>query len=141
MKRAIAVLSLAVIATGVLSAHPHVWIDSRVEIEVTESHIEAVRASWTFDPMFTEMIVLDYGRGYNSKYSDSEIESIREGAFENLSHYDYFTHIEIDGRSVPVDSVERFSARLNSDNFLEYSFEVALGVPIEEGENGKGLDV
>ncbi len=133
MRRAIAILSLAVIATGSLSAHPHVWIDSRVEVEVSENRIEAVRANWSFDPMFTEMIALDYGRGQSGEYSDSEIESIRRGAFENLRHYEYFTHIELNGRSVTVDSVERFSARLNSDSFLEYSFEVPLGVPIEDG--------
>ena len=133
MKRSITSLILILATAGILPAHPHVWIDSRVEVQLSGNRIESVRASWTFDPMFTEMIVLDHGRGTDGEYSQAQVERIRRGAFDNLRHYGYFTHIEIDGRAIEVDSVERFNARLNDENFLEYSFEVPLQVPIDGG--------
>ena len=130
MKRIPIACIMGLLVAGATVAHPHVWIDSQVEVRLNGDRIEAIRAHWTFDPFFTEMIVLDHGRGSNGVFSSAQIESIRRNAFENLRHYGYFSYIEIDGSKIAVDSVRRFEARMNDEDFLEYSFEIPVDMPI-----------
>lgn len=128
-KTGIAVALLAV-AFASLPAHPHVWIDSFVEVRVENSRIEAVRAHWTFDPFFSEMIVLDFGPVTDGTFTDRQTEAIRLNAFQNLRHYGYFTSIEVDGRKMPIERVERFRASITEEGFLRYSFDVPVDVSI-----------
>lgn len=128
MKKAGIAVSLLAVAFASLSAHPHVWIDSFVEVRVDDSRIEAVRAHWTFDPFFSEMIVLDFGPVTNGSFSERQIEAIRLNAFENLRHYGYFTSLEINGRRIAVERVERFRAAITEDGSLRYSFDVPVDV-------------
>lgn len=113
-----------------VEAHPHIWIDSRVDIHVSGDRIETVRAHWTFDPYFTEMILLDYGRARNGRFNAEQVEAIRSGAFQNLRHYGYFTFLRVDGRDVPVDTVENFHAYLNSEGDLVYEFDIPVNLEI-----------
>lgn len=113
-----------------LEGHPHIWIDSRVEIILDGARISALRVHWTFDPFFTEMIVLDYGAPSDGTFSDAQISAIEQGAFQNLRHFDYFTMIRVDGREIPVERVERFFAYIDEDDSLVYQFEIPLDVDL-----------
>jgi ABC-type uncharacterized transport system substrate-binding protein len=135
MKRILGICFLGLFVAGAAAAHPHVWIESQVEVRLNGNRIEAIRAHWTFDPFFTEMIVLDHGRGTNGVFSSAQIESIRSNAFENLRHYGYFSYVEVDGIKLPVESVRRFEARMNDENFLEYSFEIPVDMPIRSSSS------
>ncbi len=120
-----------VLAAPVVTAHPHIWIDSRVEIELEGTRINTVRAHWTFDPFFSQMIIVDYGRPRNGRFSDDQIEAIRRGAFENLRHFDYFTMIRVDDREIPVERVDKFHAYLDEDGALVYQFDVPLNIEVQ----------
>lgn len=119
-------LALALGAPPAAHAHPHIWIDSRVEAILQDGHLTALRAHWTFDAFFTQMIVLDYGQAQNGTFTPRQIETIRTGAFQNLRHYGYFTSVRIDGRTIPVEQVENFHASINQEGDLVYQFDIPL---------------
>ncbi|SIQ87139.1 ABC-type uncharacterized transport system, substrate-binding protein [Alkalispirochaeta americana] len=127
----ISVLFLVVSGTS-LGAHPHIWVDSRIEVRVAEASLEAVRAYWTFDPFFSEMILFDYGRpqGEGGAFTAVQVEAIRQGAFENLRHYGFFTILRVDGERRTVERVENFSTFLDDEESLVYAFDIPLRIPV-----------
>lgn len=125
---------LATVVTDRVVSHPHIWVDSRVEILVYGDRVDAIRAHWTFDPMFTEMILLDFGRAREGRFTDTQIRAIHDGAFQNLRHFGYFTMVRVDGREIPVERVENFHAYVDAGGDLVYRFDIPLGVNVRGRE-------
>lgn len=112
-------------------AHPHVFIDSRVTFQFNEREMEGFWVEWHFDPLFTSMIVMDFGAPREGPFSSEVIRTIREGAFTNLRHYDYFTYVIVDDRVHPTEDVRRFSAFMR-DRRIVYRFFVPFRHPLDE---------
>ncbi|TVQ25052.1 MAG: DUF1007 family protein [Spirochaetaceae bacterium] len=123
------VLLLFFAAEGV-SSHPHVFIDSRVSLHVSGNRLTHVRAHWTFDRFFTQMVVMDFRLDRSGDFSDAQIQEVEQGAFRNLENYDYYTYISVDGRSIDANRVENFHASLNADGRLVYEFDIPVGLDI-----------
>ena len=123
-----AVLFLAV--AGSLTAHPHVFIDSRVTLHVSGNELTHVRAHWTFDRFFTRMVIMDFRLDSSGPFTSEQIREIEHGAFRNLEHYDFYTYIHVDGRPIDANSVENFHASLNADGRLVYEFDIPVGVDV-----------
>ncbi len=131
LKRTFAVLFLGfALATGTVLAHPHVFIDSRVTFQFNEHEMEGFWVEWHFDPLFTSMIVMDFGASWEGSLSPNVVRAIREGAFSNLRNYDYFLYVlETDGVH-PVREVERFDAFMR-DRRVVYRFFVPFRRPLD----------
>jgi polyphosphate kinase len=55
-------LSFLCLAAGPALAHPHVWIDTRVEVILNErNEATSLRISWTYDDLYSLYIVGDMG--------------------------------------------------------------------------------
>jgi ABC-type uncharacterized transport system substrate-binding protein len=117
-----------------VSAHPHVFIDARVEFEFSGEQLEGFWVEWRFDEMFTAMIVLDYRAPRSGPFPERTVRAIEQGAFSNLQYYDYFTYVFTGGRPRPVDQVKNFTAYLD-DNRLVYRFFVPHSQPVISGED------
>ncbi|TVQ96310.1 MAG: DUF1007 family protein [Spirochaetaceae bacterium] len=123
----IALISLLI--PHALSAHPHVFIDSRVIFQFNERELEGFWAEWAFDELFTAMIVVDFGAPRERPFPPDVIEAIQKGAFSNLQFYDYFTYVFFNGRRHAVDGVQEFTAFIR-DHRIVYRFFVPFRVPI-----------
>ena len=128
----IAVLAVVLLAGAPLrvAAHPHVFIDARLEFEFDDSGLQGFWAEWAFDELFTSMIVLDFGAPRRGPFSEQLIRSIHEGAFSNLQFYDYFTYVFVDGSRYSTESVEQFSAFMR-DHRIVYRFFVPFRYPLD----------
>jgi ABC-type uncharacterized transport system substrate-binding protein len=114
----ISALFLAVALPGTLSAHPHVWFETRIVLQPGSSGSgETLRVGfeWTFDAMFTEMILADFDENRDRRFSAAETRSIEADAFSNLRHYDYFVSLRVGDRVFVPRGVEEFSARIDTD--------------------------
>jgi len=67
------------------------------------------------------MIILDFDKNGNNRLEPSEIENVKKGAFLNLRNFDYFTHVNINGKEFKVQYVTDFSAEIVGD-CLVYQF-------------------
>ena len=99
-----------------------------------------LQVNWVFDEMFSSMIILDFDKNGNRRFEPSEIESVKEGAFENLREFDYFMHIKIDGKPFKVKYVKDFSAEITKGK-MAYRFFVPCHVRAEESSKEIKLSI
>jgi ABC-type uncharacterized transport system substrate-binding protein len=120
---------VSILAVSVVPSwpHPHVFIDSAVDIVFDEKGLAGFRIRWLFDEMFSSMIRLDFDENRNQRFEPSEIENVKRGAFSNLKKFDYFTHVKINGKLFQVRFVTDFSAEITGGR-LVYRFFVPCHV-------------
>lgn len=124
------------VALGLLSridplhAHPHVFIDAHVSFQFNEGEMEGFWVEWDFDPLFTSMIVMDFGAPREGPFSQEVIRVIHDGAFSNLRHYGYFTYVIVDDRVHPTEEVREFSAFMRNRRVV-YRFFVPFRQPLD----------
>ena len=111
-------------------SHPHVFLYSTVKVVFDDKGLSGVQVDWVFDEMFSSMIILDFDKNSNRKFEPAEIESVKNGAFENLRQFDYFIHIKIDGKPFKVKYVKDFSAEI-IEGKMAYRFFVPCHVRAE----------
>ena len=121
-------------------SHPHVFLYSTVKVVFDEKGLAGVQINWVFDEMFSSMIILDFDKNGNRRFEPSEIESVKEGAFENLREFDYFMHIKIDGKPFKVKYVKDFSAEITKGK-MAYRFFVPCHVRAEESSKEIKLSI
>jgi len=112
---------LLTIFCGVALSHPHVFIAQRIKIVFDDQGLAGFNIHWSFDDMFTSMIVGDYDKNQNEVLEKSEIALIKKEAFSYVSNYNYFTFVKIDGKHFDVKFIQYFSAELH-DKKLVYKF-------------------
>lgn len=110
-----------------VQAHPHVWADYWIEAVAEPSGIVELRLTWRFDTMFSTMVRVDLKV---TALTPDAIKKIRDKAFSNLRHFNYYTYITADGVSWRPDAVRDFTARAHGEQ-LEYSFTIPLPKPAQ----------
>ncbi|SFN69893.1 ABC-type uncharacterized transport system, substrate-binding protein [Bradyrhizobium sp. Ghvi] len=101
------------LASGVASAHPHVWITASSELLYAEDgSITGVRHAWTFDDMFSAYAVQGLESKKKGAYTREELGPLAQTNVESLKEYAYFTFAKADGKK------ERFQEPV--DYFLDY---------------------
>ena len=118
---------LLLFVSAFLQGHPHIFIDNKVTIVFDEKGLAGFTLDWLFDKVFSASIIHDFDLNGDGIFSEQEIEAIREGAFSNLSDYNYFCLITIDGSVFRVQYVTDFYVDI-SENRVIYSFFVPCHV-------------
>jgi ABC-type uncharacterized transport system substrate-binding protein len=136
MRAAVCAAALALFPVAGAYAHPHVFITARVAAEFDGSSLASLDISWTFDDLFSQMIIADYDRGRKGSFTDKEAAALKKGAFDNLRNYHYFLSLFVDGKGVSLPPIKDFKPSINSGK-LVYSFSLPLTLAI----GGKGREV
>jgi ABC-type uncharacterized transport system substrate-binding protein len=102
-------------------AHPHVFIDQRLNAVFDDKGLAGIKVHWKFDEMFTSMIAEDYDVNRNGRLEAGEIAAIREKAFSYISGNSYFCFIKIENKPFQVKFIKDFKATLEN-NELVYEF-------------------
>jgi len=108
-------------------AHPHVFVYHRLTVVFDEKGLAGFEIEWTFDEMFSGMIMMDFDKNRNGRFEPAEIKEVQKGAFSNLKAFDYFTVVRIEGKPFRVKFVKDFSAEINNGR-LTYRFFVPCHV-------------
>ena len=106
-------------------SHPHMFIDSQISFEFSESKLKGFWVTWYFDQMFSEGILMDYDLDNDLKFNSDETLSVEMGAFANLENYNYFLFVNYKGKESKINSVENFTV-FYKDNRLVYTFFVPV---------------
>jgi ABC-type uncharacterized transport system substrate-binding protein len=128
---AIAACAVA-LGAGPAAAHPHVWINAVATFLFEDRMLVGVHHHWKFDEMFGSYVIEEQDADRNVKLDGVEIASIQANAFSKLRDYDYFTHVRIDGKELPLHEVTDFAARIEN-GVLVYEFTLPLRQPIGPG--------
>jgi ABC-type uncharacterized transport system substrate-binding protein len=134
MKRALLILglSLGMAATPVF-AHPHVFINNKTTVIFDGGELQGISFAWTFDEMFSNMILTDYDPKHTGQFDASQLKALKAGAFDNLENYHYFIAMVVGKKAVDHLKIEQFSPSVADQTKLVYSFFIPLNVPVETG--------
>ena len=122
------------------AAHPHVWITAVTTFVLEDRQLVALRHRWTFDEFFGSFVIEERDLDGDGRFDPAETAALRQGAFDNLEEFDYFTHLRIDGHAWPLRAIEAFAARIE-DGVLVYEFTLALPQPVDPAAADLALGV
>jgi ABC-type uncharacterized transport system substrate-binding protein len=132
--RRAALIVVVVCLAAPLWAHPHVFIADRLTVVFDKGVLQGISFEWTFDDVFSSMILTDYNPKHNAQLTEAQNAAIKAGAFDNLVSYHYFLAFWIGGKPLKSFSVERFTAIVKDGRTLVYTFFVPLNVPVHAAE-------
>lgn len=106
-------------------AHPHVFIDAAVELDVADNgDLRSVRHEWTFDDMYSAFAVQGLPREKGAP-TEAALAKLAEEIIEKLDDVDHFTKAQAEGHELQVTGVR--DARAIYDNGrLRLSFTLTL---------------
>jgi ABC-type uncharacterized transport system substrate-binding protein len=112
-------------------AHPHVWIDVRAEVAVAGGYVEGVWTIWTFDDVFSQLILADHDPAGTGKIDAEANSAIKKGYFDNLRTYGFFSHFALGPKTLAVPSPQKFQASVNPQGRVVYRFFLPLGLRLD----------
>lgn len=110
------------------SAHPHVLVEAALVVQATDRGITELKLVWSFDEMFSSMVINDHDRNRDGRLQPDEVKTLKAKAFDNLRHYNYFLRVQADGAPFKPTDVAAFDARIVNGH-LVYLFTVRLPKP------------
>jgi ABC-type uncharacterized transport system substrate-binding protein len=114
-------------------AHPHVFIESQVKFNFDKNGFSEIDISWTFDNMFSNMLIQDYDKNTNNIFEPAEIKKIQDEAFANVKNYHYFTYISINNKSFDIKYIKNFSV-IQKNGLVTYLFTIPCHVKATENK-------
>jgi ABC-type uncharacterized transport system substrate-binding protein len=109
---------LALLPALSAQAHPHVFISSRVAVEFERTSLVRISVEWTFDELFSQMIVADYDGGKKGSFTDAEAAALKKGAFDNLRNYHYFLAFFIDRKALALPPIRDFKPAIKDGRLV-----------------------
>jgi len=101
-------------------AHPHVWVDSVLKLQNGR-----IQAEWTFDEMFSNVILSDFDIDRDKKLVGMEVKNVKEGMFDNLKNFSYFMRVYCGNTLLDIEGAEDFSVEVKNSRVI-YRFYVKL---------------
>ncbi len=108
-------------------AHPHMWIDAGVDLEVDGGGVAAVDVEWTFDEFSSADLIFSFDENLDGALSRAEIATIRSDAFAHLHQVDYFLVAFAGSDRLEMPAADEFTARID-DGRLVYVFRVPVRI-------------
>jgi len=111
-------------------AHPHVFVNNKMIVTFDAGMLQGISFTWTFDDMFSSMILEDFDPRHTGKFDAAQIKAVKEGAFDNLENYHYFIALASGNKPINHFKIEKFTPSVVDKSKLVYSFFVPLKVPV-----------
>jgi ABC-type uncharacterized transport system substrate-binding protein len=135
MKRAWAIIGVLVAGVGPALAHPHVWIDTRIEVVINDrNEATGLWISWTYDDLFSLYVVGDMGldQDWDGKLTAEEERKLSGFDMNWDAGYAGDTHALMGGAGLPLSRPKEWSAlyaggKITSTHFRSFDAPVALG--------------
>ena len=108
-------------------SHPHLFLECTIILECENDTIRGFWLDWSFDKMFSAMILQDYDENGDGEFSTREIRTVYENAFINLEQHHFFTYVTKNGKRWSPETVENFTCFIR-DEALVYRFFIPCSV-------------
>ena len=133
------VLSLGLAAPA--SAHPHVWVTSKAEIDYGEGgKVTGIRHAWTFDASYSASAIQGLDANGDGTVSPDELAGLAMDNTANLAEFAYFTKLKIGGKEQTFADPIEPRMRMDGDR-LTLSFLLPLKSPVAQGRGVAALEV
>ncbi|MHC5308358.1 DUF1007 family protein [Bartonella sp. LJL80] len=131
-------LSYILVANAMISAasaHPHIFVDAHLVIVIDDKmKIDRLTQTWSFDPLFSSGVILDFDKNGDLKLDEKELAEVGKTIKESLAEYDFFQSVIRDGKTIGLNPPAIIKAEMKN-KLLTLSFTVT---PKEELRLEKG---
>ena len=125
----------------IAAAHPHVWIDTVATFVFARGKVVSVRLAWTFDEDFSDTLLhAVQGTKRQGRLDERQIKHLYDHDFINLKTEQYFIHLYVGGKRLPIREVSDFTAT-SRDGRVVYQFTVRLPSPVDPVATALALSV
>ena len=81
-------------------AHPHLFINTKLNFTIKKDKIDRLHIAWVFDDMNSQILMMDYDTNRDKKFNKKETQRFKKIYFDKLSKNKPFIHIKVDGKEV-----------------------------------------
>ncbi len=100
-------------------AHPHLFINTKLNFTIKKDKIDTLHVAWVFDDMNSQILMMDYDTNRDKKFNKKEIQRFKRIYFNKLSKNRPFIHIKVDGKEVDLaKQISPFSIKYNKNLFI-----------------------
>ena len=117
-------------------AHPHVFVESVVDIIFDAEGLAAVKMKWVFDDITSSQYLMDLDTNGDGKLPAAEWNAQRADIAGFLAEENFFIHVMADGERIAVKTASEFLATYE-DGLLIYE----ILVPVRVRRNGGNSNV
>ncbi|MER0238372.1 DUF1007 family protein [Fulvimarina sp. MAC8] len=112
-------------------AHPHVFVESNVEIVGDETgKFTAIRNVWRMDELFSSSVVVDFDANANGTLDPEELDAVGETIRGSIAEWGFYTFAELGSRDVKFTAPEKIHT-LFEDGQLILFFEMPVAEEID----------
>lgn len=127
-------LFLLSLASTPALAHPHVWIDTKSDLEFNaDGQFDAITITWTFDEFYSAFAVADFKKQSDGNYSQKDLTSLLEVNLDNLKdpEWHYFVEVKQNGKTIKFkDAIAIGSSYDKKRGRLTSNYKLPLATPV-----------
>ena len=125
-------LFLCVARAGTASAHPHVWIDLKTDLDFDDAgRLDAIAITWTFDEFYSAFAVQDFKKRPDGTYDPADLDKLVDVNLKNLKDWHYFTEVKQSGKPVKLGDAKGGGSSYDpKSGQLTMIFTVPLATPL-----------
>lgn len=131
--RCIVIALFLLAASGVPAfAHPHVWIDMKVDLAFGDDRkLDALTVTWTFDEFYSAFAVQDFKKRPDGTYDPADLAKLAEVNLTNLKDWNYFTEVTQKGKPLKLGAANHGASSYDAKaGTLTMSFTLPLASPV-----------
>lgn len=127
LSAALALLGLC--STFTVTAHPHNWIDLRIEVRFDkDGQATGLYQRWLFDDYYSIAVTEGMDGDGDGAPDQTRLDELRRKVFTNLKTYNFFTHAAYNGKDITCGPVSQEAMAMRG-NRLEMSFYIPFDAP------------
>ncbi len=116
---------LIILLLPILSlAHPHIFIDTKLDFVTKNNKVDKLHVSWIFDDMNSQILMMDFDTNRDKKLDKKETQKFLKTYFNELSKNRPFMNVKVDGKKISLTKhISPFSIKYKK-NLLIINFTV-----------------
>jgi len=129
-------LVVALLSCREASAHPHVWVTVRSQIEFNgDGKVSGITHDWVFDEMYSSFATQGLAKPGELVKREIFAPLAKENA-GNLADLGYFTTLKLDGKAVEFAPVTEYWMEERPDHLVQFHVHLKLKAPTSVGRFG-----
>ncbi|PWV99098.1 ABC-type uncharacterized transport system substrate-binding protein [Hoeflea marina] len=133
MTRIAGILGAALVAqaglAGAARAHPHVWVDGAVTLNIEAGSLASVTNVWTFDAPFSAYAAQGLDTDGDHRLSAAELKPLSDTNMEALAPYHFFTYVTAGGKQSELGPPVHYALAMAKKR-LTLTFTLPLATPV-----------
>lgn len=117
---------------GQVSAHPHVFVDVDVGLDINASRLSSLQIVWTYDEFTTLTLfdILDLDTDGDGVLNEDDLAKVAAGETDWPPDYNGDVYLEVDQRPVELAKPTNASAEMHGDR-IAVRFDLPLNEPLD----------